>query len=233
MAPHSDQRSAAIANGTFYMGNDGGIYARPLFGTNNANGNGTDWKSLNANLRTLQAYGVGVGRVTGGVAVAGGLQDNGTSLLLPEDGTDQMGSPAGGDGGKIIVDPDNGGNILAEYPALDLWKITDCRRSGGSFSAVFGVALPDSGARFIAPIVADGADKTTGWLAGSSCGLTPMASPSPAACNGCAPSTRARVMPPRRSPASVTSSGRHGAVRATTSGSRTGSPRMWAARGVS
>ena len=165
MAPHSDQHSAAIANGTFYMGNDGGIYARPLFGTNNANGNGTDWRSLNANLRTLQYYGVGVGRVTGGVAVAGGLQDNGTSLLLPEDATGQMGSPAGGDGGKIIVDPDNGCNILTEYPAMDLWKIVDCGRSDGSFSAVFDVAPPDAGARFIAPIIADGANKNH-WVVG-------------------------------------------------------------------
>ena len=165
MAPHSDQHSAAIANGTVYIGNDGGIYARPLWGSNNANGNGTDWKSLNANLRTLQYYGVGVGRVTGGVAVAGGLQDNGTSLLLPEDAHGMMGSPAGGDGGKIIVDPDDGCNILTEYPALDLWKVADCGRSDGSFAAIVDVAPPDSGARFIAPIVADGSNKNH-WVVG-------------------------------------------------------------------
>ncbi|MEO6408469.1 MAG: hypothetical protein ABIO45_06905 [Burkholderiaceae bacterium] len=165
MAPHSDQHSAAIADGTLYIGNDGGIYARPLWGQLNANGNGADWRSLNANLRTLQYYGVGVGRTAGGVAVAGGLQDNGTSLLLPEDASGQMGSPAGGDGGKIIVDPDNGCNILTEYPALDLWKITDCGRSNGSFPAIFDVAPPDFGARFIAPIVTDGADKNH-WVVG-------------------------------------------------------------------
>jgi hypothetical protein len=165
MAPHPDQHSTAIANGTLYIGNDGGIYARPLWGNINANGNGTDWRSLNANLRTLQYYGVGVGRVSGGVAVAGGLQDNGTSLLVPEDAHGNMGSAAGGDGGKIIVDPDNGCNILTEYPALDLWKITNCGRSDGSFSAIFDVAPPDSGARFIAPIVADSANKNH-WVVG-------------------------------------------------------------------
>lgn len=120
---------------------------------------------MNGNLRTLQYYGVGVGRVQGGVAVAGGLQDNGTSLLLPEDAHGNMGSPAGGDGGKIIVDPDNGCNILTEYPALDLWKITSCGRSDGSFSAIFDVAPPDAGARFIAPIVADATNKNH-WVVG-------------------------------------------------------------------
>ena len=165
MAPHPDQHAAAIANGTFYVGNDGGIYARPLWGSENANRNGTDWRSLNANLRTLQYYGVGVGRVAGGVAVAGGLQDNGTSLLLPEDAHGAMGAPAGGDGGKIIVDPDNGCNILTEYVQLDLWKITDCGRSDGSFTAIVDVAPPDAGARFIAPIVADSSNKNH-WVAG-------------------------------------------------------------------
>lgn len=165
MAPHSDQHSAAISAGTLYIGNDGGIYARPLYGTTNANGNATDWRSLNANLRTLQYYDVGIGRVPGGVAVSGGLQDNGTSLLLPEDARGNMGSPAGGDGGKIIVDPDNGCNILTEYPALDLWKVSNCGRSDGSFSAIIDVAPADPGARFIAPIVADSSNKNH-WVVG-------------------------------------------------------------------
>jgi hypothetical protein len=165
MAPHPDQHAATIANGTLYIGNDGGIYARPLWGNINAHGNGTDWRSLNANLRTLQYYGVGVGLVPGGVAIAGGLQDNGTSLLLPEDATGNMGSPAGGDGGKIIVDPNNGCNILTEYPAMDLWKITNCGRTDGSFSAIVDVAPPDAGARFIAPIVADSANANH-WVVG-------------------------------------------------------------------
>ncbi len=165
MAPHSDQHSVAIANGTLYIGNDGGVYARPLIGSVNANGNATDWRSLNARLRTLQYYDVGIGRVPGGVAVSGGLQDNGTSLLLPEDASGNMGSPAGGDGGKIIVDPDNGCNILTEYPALDLWKVSNCGRSDGSFSAIIDVAPGDAGARFIAPIVADASNKNH-WVVG-------------------------------------------------------------------
>jgi hypothetical protein len=165
MAPHSDQHVAAIADGTLYIGNDGGVYARPLWGAVNANGNGTDWRSLNANLRTLQYYSVGVGRVPGGVAISGGLQDNGTSLLLPEDATGAMGSPAGGDGGKILVDPDNGCNILTEYPSLDLWKMSNCGRSDGSYSSIVDVAPADSGARFIAPMTADLLNKNH-WVVG-------------------------------------------------------------------
>ena len=165
MAPHSDQHSIAIDGGRLYIGNDGGIYLAPVNQRLNANGNGTEWMSLNANLRTLQYYGVGAGLVPGGVAVSGGLQDNGTSLLLPEDAKGNMGSNAGGDGGKIIVDPDNGCSILTEYPALDLWKITNCGRTDGSFSAIFDVAPPEYGARFIAPMTADTVNKDH-WVVG-------------------------------------------------------------------
>src|SRR5205823_12779325 len=157
IAPHSYKPNIPKPDGTVYLDNDDGIYAKPLNSPPNANGNGTDWKSLNSNLRTLQYYGVGVGKVDGGVAVSGGLQDNGTSLLLP--GTATMVSNAGGDGGKIIVDPDDGCNILTEYPAHDLWLVSNCGRSDGTVHAINDVAPPEHGARFIAPIVADGADK--------------------------------------------------------------------------
>jgi len=154
---HPDQHSIAISDGFLYVGNDGGLYRRPLNGTVNSNGNATDWQSLNANLRTLQYYSVGVGKVTGGVAVAGGLQDNGGSLLLPEDrvGSGQMGSPFGGDGGQTILDRDNGCKILTEYVNLDLWVTTNCGRSDGTVNAIKRVAPGDPNARFIAPIQAD------------------------------------------------------------------------------
>src|SRR4029079_1595295 len=95
---HPDQHSVAIAGGRVYVGNDGGVYARPLRGHVNKNGNATDWVSLNANVRTLQYYSVAVGKVPGGVAVSGGLQDNGGSLLLPAglSGSGTMGSPCRG-----------------------------------------------------------------------------------------------------------------------------------------
>lgn len=155
---HPDQHSVAIADGKVYVGNDGGVYARNLDGSGG-------WHSLNANLHTLQYYSVGVGTVPGGVAVAGGLQDNGGSLLRPQDATGNMGSPFGGDGGDTIVDPDNGCKILDEYVFLDLWLTTNCGESDGSTNAVIDVAPGDPGARFIAPFEADGKYKDH-WVAG-------------------------------------------------------------------
>jgi hypothetical protein len=135
---HPDQHSVAIAGGKVYVGNDGGLYARPLRGHLNKNGNATDWVSLNANVRTLQYYSVAVGKVAGGVAVSGGLQDNGGSLLLPEDlsGNGQMGSPFGGDGGDTLVDPDDGCRILGEYVFLAMELTENCGRSDGTVRAV-------------------------------------------------------------------------------------------------
>jgi len=157
-APHSDQHSVAISNGKVYIGNDGGVYTRNLDGSG-------QWKSLNANLRTLQYYAVGAGKVANGVAVSGGLQDNGGSLLLPEDATGSMGSPFGGDGGDVLVDPDDGCKIMGEYVFLDLEVTTNCGRSDGTTHAIIDVAPGDPNPRFIAPFRADGVNKNH-WVAG-------------------------------------------------------------------
>jgi hypothetical protein len=158
--PHSDQHSVVVDNGRLYVGNDGGVYARNLDG-------GGGWQSLNANLRLLQYYSVGVGRVAGGVAVSGGLQDNGGSLLLPEDttGAGRMGSPFGGDGGDIIVDPDDGCKILDEYVYLELWLTENCGRTDGSKRVIRSVGPVDPNPRFTAPFRADGVYKDH-WVAG-------------------------------------------------------------------
>src|SRR3954470_4693726 len=167
MAPHSDQHSVAMADGYLYIGNDGGIYRRGLRGPVNIDGHGTDWVSLNASLRTLQYYSVGVGKVPGGVAVSGGLQDNGGSLLLPEDllpgGT--MGAPFGGDGGDVLVDPDNGCKIVQEYVFLTVEVTQNCGRSDGVVRSVRDIAPVDPNPRFIAPFLADKGNKNH-WVAG-------------------------------------------------------------------
>jgi len=164
---HPDQHSIAFGNGNVYVGDDGGLYTRPINGQVDASGHATDWHSLNANLRTLQYYSVGVGKVPGGVAVSGGLQDNGGSLLLPEDltGSGKMGSPFGGDGGDIIVDPDDGCRILDEYVYLTLWLTENCGRTDGSVRAIRDVSVADPSPRFTAPFRADSADKNV-WIAG-------------------------------------------------------------------
>jgi photosystem II stability/assembly factor-like uncharacterized protein len=174
---HSDQHAIAFGNGRVYVGNDGGLYSRPLNSTAvNANNNATDWANHNANLRTLQYYSVGTGYVdtdndgdvdaadrSHGVAVSGGLQDNGGSLLLP--GATTMVSPFGGDGGDIIVDPDNGCRILDEYVFLTLWVTTNCGATDGTTHAVKDVSVADPFPRFTAPFRADGANKDH-WVAG-------------------------------------------------------------------
>jgi hypothetical protein len=164
---HADQHSMAIGGGKLYVGDDGGLYARPLRGASNANGNATDWESLNANLRTLQYYSVAVGKVPGGVAISGGLQDNGGSLLLPEDlaGAGRMGSPFGGDGGDTLVDPLNGCRILQEYVFLAMQVTENCGRSDGTVRAVRDVDPHDPNPRFIAPFEADAANSDH-WIAG-------------------------------------------------------------------
>jgi hypothetical protein len=160
---HPDQHSVAFGGGRVYVGNDGGVYSAPLFQNTNRNGNGTQWADLNAGLRALQYYSVGVGAVTGGYAVFGGLQDNGGSLLLP--GSNTMVEPFGGDGGDSIVDPANGCKILDEYTFLELWVTTNCGRTDGSVSAVKDVSVPDPFPRFTAPFEADGTNKNH-WVAG-------------------------------------------------------------------
>ena len=174
---HPDQHSVAFGNGRVYVGNDGGLYSRPKNSTAvNRNGNATDWTSHNANLRTLQYYSVGTGWVdtdgdsdidatdkAKGVAVFGGLQDNGGSLLMP--GSDTMVSPFGGDGGDSIVNPDNGCEILDEYVFLTLWITRTCGKTDGSFHAVKDVSVGDPNPRFTAPFRADSANKDH-WVAG-------------------------------------------------------------------
>lgn len=172
---HPDQHSIVVSGGTVWIGNDGGVYSRPLSpaaSTEDAAGHATDWRNHNAGLRTLQYYSVGTGRDPNGrgTAVAGGLQDNGGSLLRA--GARKQVSPFGGDGGDIIVNPRNGCQILDEYVFLALWLTKNCGRSDGTTSAVFDITVPDVNARFTAPFRAVRGSRNIGdrtserWVAG-------------------------------------------------------------------
>ncbi|GAA2265894.1 MULTISPECIES: ligand-binding sensor domain-containing protein [Kitasatospora] len=176
---HSDQHAVAIGSyhgqSSVYVGNDGGIYSRPLNGAVDSGGHAKDWKSLNdGTINTLQYYSVGIGKDPSGhgVAVSGGLQDNGESILRAGDKV--MGSDFGGDGADTIVDPNNGCNIAEEYVYLDMWVTQNCAVNNGAWSTdptkatSYEVAPPDkaaSAARFIAPITTD-AKNTNTWVAG-------------------------------------------------------------------
>ncbi|MCL6668444.1 glycosyl hydrolase [Streptomyces panaciradicis] len=176
---HADQHSVAIGSngGAPYVvvGDDGGAFRRPLYGSADASGHATDWKSLNdGTMDALQYYSVGVGVDPSrkGLAVTGGLQDNGQSQLRPGDRV--MGSNFGGDGGDTITDPANGCNIAQEYVYLAVSVTNNCAVNDGSWvtdpskATTYSVAPPDnatSEARFIAPLNADIKDAKT-WVAG-------------------------------------------------------------------
>ncbi|WP_412543385.1 glycosyl hydrolase [Longispora sp. K20-0274] len=174
---HPDQHSVAIGDGKLFVGNDGGVYRRPVRGAVDSGGHAKDWTSLNdGTIDTLQYYSVGVGKdlKTGGMAVSGGLQDNGQSIKRGKDMV--MGSNFGGDGGDTLVDPNNGCNIAAEYVYLAISVTQNCAVNNGSWTVdpskatSFGVAPPDNalggaGARFIAPFGAD-AKNIRNWVAG-------------------------------------------------------------------
>ncbi|OIK04802.1 WD40/YVTN/BNR-like repeat-containing protein [Streptomyces monashensis] len=176
---HSDQHGVAIGSyhGTsfVYVGNDGGVYKRPVDGAQDASGHATDWTSLNdGTIDTLQYYSVGIGKDLdhGGVSVTGGLQDNGQSILRSNDTV--MGSDFGGDGGDTLTDPANGCDIAQEYVYLAVQVTQNCAVNDGSWSTdptkatSYSVAPPDnatSEARFIAPLTSDLKNGDT-WVAG-------------------------------------------------------------------
>ena len=104
---HPDQHAIMIAGGKVVIGNDGGVYSRPLSDVAE-DGN---WTDLNATLHDLQYYDARAGTLGGRTtAVWGGLQDNGSSWLSTS--SSQMVEPAGGDGTNVIVDPQNANRIV-------------------------------------------------------------------------------------------------------------------------
>jgi hypothetical protein len=174
---HADQHAVAIGSyhGKPYVvvGDDGGAYRRPLRGIVDTGGHARDWTSLNdGSMDVLQYYSVGVGRDHKGVAVSGGLQDNGQSVLRPGDKV--MGSNFGGDGGDTIVDPANGCNIAAEYVYLAVSVTNNCAVNDGAWitdptkATTYSVAPADNDtgeARFIAPLTQDPRNGKI-WIAG-------------------------------------------------------------------
>ncbi len=170
---HPDQHAMMIANGKIVIGNDGGVYSRPL---SDANQNDGTWADLNNTLRSLQYYDARAGKLgTHGVGMWGGLQDNGTSTLVA--GAAQMNEAAGGDGFDVLVDPSNANRMAGEYTEGTMYTSTDGGHSFSDFispscaaQTVTGLtggprADCDPGARFVTPIAPDAQKKTT-WLFG-------------------------------------------------------------------
>jgi hypothetical protein len=160
---HPDQHAMTILGDTFYAGGDGGVWRRSL--TDHQPGG---WTNTNETLRTLQYYGVGLGRALDSIAYWGGTQDNGSPLLWP--GARRQVIPQGGDGGDVLVDPNNAERALTEYVNLDIVKTLD---GGHSFQEISPSCFAftytpdpcDAAAQFIAPFRADVRNMNR-WVAG-------------------------------------------------------------------
>ncbi|HEY2403410.1 MAG TPA: hypothetical protein VGI23_23860 [Steroidobacteraceae bacterium] len=169
---HPDQHAMMIAKGQIVIGNDGGVYSRPL---SDLAENG-QWTDLNATLRNLQYYDARAGALgPRGTVVWGGLQDNGSSYLTNT--SSQMAEAAGGDGFDVIVDPRNGNKIVGEYTNGTMYTSTDGGHTFSDFISPTCAAQEitglqggpradcDPGARFVTPLVPD-QDNTNVWLIG-------------------------------------------------------------------
>jgi hypothetical protein len=175
---HPDQHAMMITNSKIVIGNDGGVYSRPLSDTAE-DGN---WTDLNATLRDLQYYDARAGKIGGtGTAVWGGLQDNGSSWV--SNSSSQMVEPAGGDGFDVIVDPQNANRVAGEYVDGTMYTSTDGGHSFSDFisptcaaQGITGVTPPrancDPGARFVTPVVPDQSNKNVWVLGGESVWVT-------------------------------------------------------------
>ncbi len=157
---HPDQHAMMITNGKIVIGNDGGVYSRPL----SDDAEDGQWTDLNTTLRTMQYYDARAGLLPGGgVQVTGGMQDNGTSVV--SNLTSQMSEAAGGDGFDVVVDPQNGNNMVGEYTDGTMYSSTDGGHSFADYisptcvgQAELGLtprADCDPNARFVTPLVPD------------------------------------------------------------------------------
>ena len=176
---HADQHAVAIGGGLVYIGSDGGVWSRSLTQSMKTT---AGWNDLNIGLDTLQYYAAGAGHSSrarhghaAGDQIWGGLQDNGDSMLVP--GSPPMVSPFGGDGGDVIVDPNDGERVVAEYTSLDMWKTENGGYSPfgtrigwreitpSCFAFTYTPSPCDPLPRFIAPFTAD-VHNLDHWVAG-------------------------------------------------------------------
>jgi sugar lactone lactonase YvrE len=166
---HPDQHAMMIADGQIVIGNDGGVYSRPLSDIAE-DGN---WTDLNATLHDLQFYDARAGKNGNTTSVWGGMQDNGSGYLTG--GNSQMVEPAGGDGFDVIINPQNANDIAGEYVDGTMYTSTDGGHSFSDFISPTCVGQAETGltprsncdpnARFVTPIAPDQQNKNV-WLLG-------------------------------------------------------------------
>ena len=160
---HPDQHALLVQGGVVFIGNDGGVYARPV-GLDGYGG----WKDLNASLHDLQYYDASAAATKSkGLTFWGGLQDNGTSVVKQGRWAYE---PAGGDGFDVIVDPDNQDRAVGEYTNLVAYRTTDGGHTFTQASPACAGQDPeradcDPQPRFEAPLARDPGN-VNHWVAG-------------------------------------------------------------------
>jgi len=167
---HPDQHAMMITDGQIVIGNDGGVYSRPLSDTQQYG----DWTDLNATLRDWQFYDARAGLFSdGSTGTVGGLQDNGT--MVDSTTSSQSAEPAGGDGFDVIMNQANADEWVGEYTDGTMYATTD---GGHTFSYYVSPTCVgqeelglkprpdcDPAARFVTPLVPDQQNVNT-WVTG-------------------------------------------------------------------
>jgi len=154
MTTHPDQHADYLFGGRFWAGNDGGVWSRPVWAHTRGH-----WRNHNPGLDTLQYYSAAVGALPSGMALWGGLQDNGETYWAT--GMPRVEQAFTGDGGDTIVDPHNGNRAVEEYVYQDMYLTTDGAQqtlreiSPSCLTATSPPNPCDPDPRFIAPIVMD------------------------------------------------------------------------------
>ncbi|MBV8756702.1 MAG: choice-of-anchor D domain-containing protein [Deltaproteobacteria bacterium] len=112
---HADFHTATFANGSFYVGTDGGVFV--------STNNGTTWSDrLNVGLTTHLFYSVGSSPAAP-TAVVGGLQDNGTRVRSGT--TSTFNQYIGGDGFGAHMNQTNAAQMLGSLYYDQIYKSTD------------------------------------------------------------------------------------------------------------
>ncbi|HZT72755.1 MAG TPA: hypothetical protein VE996_03810 [Terriglobales bacterium] len=111
---HPDQHAIAFVNATtWYIGNDGGVWATTdSGGGTNAQGGAGDWANLNTDLGTIQLMAAAADPSRPGI-YTGGSQDNGTAGNGAGSGK-EWGETWFGDGGYAAIDPTSPNRYFTE-----------------------------------------------------------------------------------------------------------------------
>jgi photosystem II stability/assembly factor-like uncharacterized protein len=152
---HPDQHALAFSPGNsnqFFIGNDGGI--------SKTNDGGNSFQSLNATLSLTQFTSIAL-HPTDPAITYGGTQDNGTQRRFV--GSGQWFEIATGDGGRVVINPQDPSNVFTTYVRGVVFRFYD---NGGYFD--YQVAWnssfsePDNSPRiaFYPPFAGNGIDST-------------------------------------------------------------------------